>query len=224
MEFKKRTLLFLFGFFCGCAHIAKLTPAPGVETLNQPYTAKVSHAEIEMKVETDAWQDFPRNLNKELIPVRIRLENHSTHPLRIQYGLFSLEYADQHFAALPLFSIQRTITVKNPNYLPRFIGSEFYVARYAAPYYDRAYPVVDFPYDAYYYDRYYPYWEVQLPTKDMIEHAIPEGVLYPKGFVQGFLYFQKPPKRSRNLNLKLNLLDQTSAEKFGEISIPYYYQ
>jgi hypothetical protein len=44
---------------------------------------------------------------------------------------------------------------------------------------------------------YYP----ARPSRDVIEAALPEGVLAPGGHVNGFLYFQKATDRSRQLGL-----------------------
>jgi hypothetical protein len=44
---------------------------------------------------------------------------------------------------------------------------------------------------------YYP----DRPSRDVIDQALPEGVLAPGGRVNGYLYFQKATDRSRNLGL-----------------------
>ncbi len=46
--------------------------------------------------------------------------------------------------------------------------------------------------------RYYP---SERPSADVINQALPEGVLEPGGHVNGFLYFQKATDRSRYLDL-----------------------
>jgi hypothetical protein len=79
----------------------------------------------------------------------------------------------------------------------------------------------DFDWD--YYPTYYRVWGVHLPTRDMIRHAIPEGVLENGGRLSGFLYFPKVDRRHQEEGLKfsIDLVDASTQEHIGQITIPF---
>lgn len=79
------------------------------------------------------------------------------------------------------------------------------------------------PFDAdpLYYDTYYSKWPVQLPTADMVASALPEGVIQPNGSISGFVYFQDVPEGVERVDLRLDLVDANTGERFGQISIPF---
>ena len=59
-----------------------------------------------------------------------------------------------------------------------------------APYYSAVYSTMGV-YDPYYYDAYETYYaDIDLPTPEMLQHALPEGVVDPGGSVTGFIYFE----------------------------------
>jgi hypothetical protein len=58
---------------------------------------------------------------------------------------------------------------------------------------------------------YYP----DRPSRDVIDQALPEGVLAPGGRVNGYLYFQKATDRSRNLGLTWEAHDPRSNSVIG---------
>jgi hypothetical protein len=98
----------------------------------------------------------------------------------------------------------------------------FYIAPYYAPYFTTV-PPWDYPwpFDSYYYDRFYPAWQLQLPTRDMRERAIPEGVVDPQGGVSGFLYFPKLARGTVRVTFEARLTDGRSAMQFGTLGIPF---
>ena len=100
-----------------------------------------------------------------------------------------------------------------------FVGAPHYAGRY------RHFPLHagPYPYDPFYYDTYYDYWaEIDLPTQEMIGRALPEGVLEPGGYVQGWLYFEKvSDDASSRVVFRADLVDQASGRTFGEVRIPF---
>jgi hypothetical protein len=63
--------------------------------------------------------------------------------------------------------------------------------------------------------------ETPLPTKDMLEQALPEGTLENGGTVAGFIYFQSIGKREQQVTLQAQLVDARTGESFGRLSIPF---
>ncbi len=77
-----------------------------------------------------------------------------------------------------------------------------------------------FDYDWDYYWDYYREWPVQLPTRDMIRSALPEGVLGTPGSVSGFVYFSNLPPGEHQATLTMTLVDADTEVPFGTIRIP----
>jgi hypothetical protein len=72
-----------------------------------------------------------------------------------------------------------------------------------------------------YYDRYYSVWQEPLPTNEMLELALPEGVLEPRGRVNGFLYFQKLAPRASGASFRVDLVDAKTGRSFGSVRVPF---
>jgi len=172
-----------------------------------------------------------------LTPVRVTLENHSGHPVRVAYRHFTLLGGSGfRYAALPPFSLQTAVGVADsPVGLvhvayptraavvvrPRFEARHFWVARPYVHYYVGLTP---WPYpwywDPLYHDRWYAAWPSQLPTRDMLERALPEGVVEDGGSVSGFVYFQHT-KQESSVQLQFELLDARTDAHLGTASLPF---
>jgi hypothetical protein len=187
--------------------------------------AVAKDAGVQMAVSTGAWDARPVDLEMVLTPVLVEILNQSSRPLRIGYDAFqfsSLE-AGQSYAALPPYSIQaeavRPVSGGRPYYPYTGFGG--------APYLRGYYPQLGiysgpFAFSDGYYAAYAPVWSgyrpVELPTEDMLERALPEGVVEPGGRVGGFLYFQRI-KGSGSFTFSADLLDARTGERFGAIAI-----
>ena len=125
---------------------------------------------------------------------------------------------------LPPYRIRGEVTSAEP-VTPAFAYNRFLIVPGYAPFYrwdfdDWGGPF-DFDWD--YYPTYYRVWGVHLPTRDMIRHAIPEGVLENGGRLSGFLYFPKVDRRHQEEGLKfsIDLVDASTQEHIGQITIPF---
>lgn len=206
----------------GCATTPELVPAPDAQPA-PPGPGKGAIAEVSgvrVIARSDAWAGFPPDLDK-VTPILVTIENDGKVPLRIRYNEFSLvaPSTGKRYAAIPPFNI-RGIEVEPITSLGY---SGFWVAPYYAPYYPRLRPYYGvFPFDSYYYDQYYPAWvDIQLPTGDMIQKALPEGVLDPGGRITGYLYFQNVDRDARMVEFTQELVDADNGERFGEVRIPF---
>lgn len=116
---------------------------------------------------------------------------------------------------------------RTPVFAPRFAYHRYVVAPFYHPYYNPYFasvgPWTYRRWDPLYYHRYYPRWSVDLPTQDMIELAIPEGVIQPQGQVSGFLYFPEldAAEQGDHITLTANLVDAQQNDPFGRITIPF---
>lgn len=202
-------LLAVGGLFAGCAHGPVLVPAPNVPI--EPGTQNVVRAEsagVRIAIDTSPWHGSPGDLGEVVTPVKVILENRSGAALAIRYDEFGLRSSTGFFArALPPFTVQR------PGYA---VGGPW------GPYY---YPWLSpwggpFVYDPFYYDWYYSYWQDPLPSKDMMERALPEGVLEAAGTVSGYLYFQRVRRDLGEVQFVAELRDAHTNASQGTIFIP----
>jgi len=208
----------------GCTSTRHLVPASTAQIVPGQTDPAVAEVEgVRVAVTPDTWSGEPSSLDREMTPLKVSIENRGTHPLRISYGEFSLTSSTGvSYAALPPYKIAGSVT-GGVAMVPRFTYyGGFYVAPYYAPYYATLPPwSAAWPLDSYYYDEYYPAWQIQLPTRDMRERAIPEGVVNPQGGVTGFLYFPKLAREAQSVTFELHLTDANSGNRFGKLSIPF---
>lgn len=217
----------------GCIPEARLQPRPEARSLAGERSAAVAESTgVRLIADGDAWKGHPGNLERRLTPVEVRLENHSGRPLSIRYEHFDLLGQSRfRYAALSPLLMQEASE-----------AGPVCVARYAPSYSWGLYtswgprwgwrspsswrPWWPGPYYDPFYDPFYgpgPYvrCEEPLPTQDMMERALPEGNLEDGGTVSGFLYFQGVADRERQVTLQVQLVDASTGEPFGELSIPF---
>ncbi len=181
-------------------------------------------AGIQVAASVGAWEAQPPHLETELTPVLVQILNQGQRPLRVTYDVFQFsDPSGVSFVALPPYEIQaegvRPVHGGRPHY--RYAG--FAVAPYLRGYYPQlAVYGGPFAFSDRYYIGYAPAWSGHsgLPTQDMLERALPEGVVEPGGRVGGFLYFQRL-KGGRPYTFGADLVDALTGERFGVIAIPF---
>jgi hypothetical protein len=220
-------LLFILA---GCGTQAKLTPAPGAkEVTGQPYAAVSNVDSVDVLAEPNVWIGRPEVL-QDVTPVRITIHNNSTRPVRVRYTDFSLVGPKGvRYAALPPIGVHGTVqepvvaNVHPPVEEPEFDEDGFDVAPYLGPMYPTLVPWHGpFYYDPLYYDNYYTYWQsINLPTREMVREALPEGVVEADGHISGFLYFQKVNPREGRVVFRDDLVNAKTGNIFGTVTIPF---
>jgi hypothetical protein len=218
-------MAFAVGSLAACGTTSRLQPAPGarIEPGNR-HAAVAEAANVRMTVEAGAWVGSPLSLDQTVTPLRVTMENHNRYPVRVSYGDFTLT-ADRGFtgAAIPPYRIAGSVTSTVTALEPRFAYDRFSLA----PSYWGYYPSMRrwryaWAYDPFYYDRYYPYWQTTaLPSDDMLQQALPEGVLEPGGRVTGFLFFQPLDQDSRGATFRATLVDPQSGRTVGRLRVPF---
>jgi hypothetical protein len=157
--------------------------------------------------------------------LHVTVENASAVAIQIRYRYFTLTSQDGLQApAVPPMSIQRPGT----NVIavaPGFRAHRFLLLRPYGPYYP-AFPLWDGPFDwdPFFYDQLYATWQPPLPTPDMINQALPEGVLQPGGHVSGFLYFRKLRQSEGRVIFAHEVVDAETRQRIATIRIPLVLQ
>jgi hypothetical protein len=208
----------------GCAHHAQLVPAPGAQRA-QDGSVVASAAGVEVSVDSKRWSSYPRDLDDIVTPLYVSITNTSSAPVRIRYRDFTLTGpSGLESAAIPPFQLQRPGTEPLPAFAPAFVSRRFLLY---APYrhFYPGMPVWGGPWevDPWFYDRSYRTWEPSLPTRDMLQQALPEGVLQPGGSVAGFLYFHHL-RENGPVMFSAELIDADSRAMIGSVQIPMVLQ
>jgi len=210
----------------GCARtVAELSPAPAATRVSGTGEgAMATVASVQVIARSKAWHWEPADLDNKVTPMLVELQNNSAKPVIIRYNHISLmDDAGNHFAVMPPYDIDGTLaesyTVRNPYYgFSRFS---------VAPYLSRWYPRFsrydgEFAYDPAYYRPYYTrYVNVALPTPDMVQRALPEGVISPGGHAEGFVYFDAFHRGAKMLTLDVDIVDAVSGAVLGTARIPF---
>ena len=150
------------------------------------------------------------------------IDNGGATPLRVRHEDFALIAADGvRFVARSPYDIRGVVVEPAPAALayPRFsfgVGSGIrrgWGLGLVGPIY----------YDPFYYDNYFypPDVRVELPTLDMIQMALPERVLDPGERVSGFLYFDRVPRKAGRVDFVARLVDGSTGQPTGAITIPF---
>ncbi|MBE2253878.1 MAG: hypothetical protein IAE78_30390 [Myxococcus sp.] len=238
-----RGVWLLAALVSGCVVTTVLRPAPGAVVVpQQPNVLFTEVADVRVWA-GGAWVGDPPGLADVLTPVHVAFENRSARPLRVSYRDCTLVgRSGFRYAALPPFptpppvgAVERTGEVVLADYHPatpvpkgvkprpvhpRAPPSRFFIA----PPYVGWYPgIVVWPHPWHWHVHYAPLyatWQVPLPTHDMLERALPEGVLQPGGRVSGFLYFQRVERESA-VTLEVQLVDAESAQPMGVAQLPF---
>lgn len=204
----------------GCATDRGLEPAPGVRTLaNNDSAAIINQQGIELVVDGDAWSGRPDNLEKEMTPVRVVVRNRGETPVLVQHRAFYLDgLSGQQVQARSPFKIDQLGPIET-RIVPAHTARQFYVADYLSPFYGPVYPT---------WGETIPYapapvsWRPELPTPDMLNRALPEGVLEPGGEVEGFVYFPKTPARGeKGVVFRADLAAPKAGQDVAAVSIPF---
>lgn len=232
---RAREQLGLFGAvavlaLASCIPEPQLRPTPEARSPAGEPTAVLAEAEgVRLIADGTSWKGSPRDLERRLTPVELRVENHSGRTLSIRYSHFDLVGASKfHYAALSPMLMQEA-NEQSPTCVARYMPGPY---RGIGATWDRRYwrlrqrawwpnPYYDPFFDPFYGPRSYVRCEEPLPTQDMMDRALPEGTLEEGGTVSGFLYFQGVGDRERQVILQAQLVDAKTNEPFGALSIPF---
>jgi hypothetical protein len=216
------TVAVALAVIAACAPRPTLTPAPEAQPApGPPGGATAVAAGVEVRAWPEQWDADPANLVAEVTPLLVRLENRGTQDVLIRYELFELRNpAGDNFSAIPPFELDATVV--EPIMVPRYPVTGFRVAPHLRAYYPRLSPFADpFALDRAFWTRHHTAWrDIQLPTADMVQMALPEGVLEPGGVVSGFVYFERLTEQPTEVTLDYRLTTPAGND-VGSVRIPF---
>jgi hypothetical protein len=208
-----------------CAHAPQLIPAPGApRDPDSPDAAAAAVAGVEVSVGGKRWSGQPPDLDSLVTPLYVSVRNGGGVPVRIRYADFTVTArSGLQTAAIPPFQIQRPGS-EVVALAPAFRSDRFLLyERYRRFYPGLSYWDGPWDYDPWFYDQYYSTWQPSLPTKDMLQQALPEGVLQPAGSAGGFLYFHQLQEKGPVV-FSAEIVAAGTREPLGAVRIPMVLQ
>jgi len=201
------TLVLLALLAAGCA---------GRLGLPEPRVASADVAGVEVVATAGAWRGWPADLRQVVTPVKVTIANRGRTPIRVDATTFSLALAEggRLAAALPT-DVRGVVTEPAPAASPSAGLGLGPTRERSGPGWAINDPRLDPRGDpAVEPDRA---WE--LPSADMLDLALPEGVLAAGQTVSGFVYFERPPRGVSAVTLTWPVVD-TAGERLGTVAIP----
>jgi hypothetical protein len=210
--------LLLAATLAGCGSVTALEPAPDAHLVRGTADAAIDRAGgLIVIAEADAWAATPRDLERQVVPLRVTIRNDGREAVTVGYGSFALEAPDgTSYAAIRPSEIGGTALAMRPAYTH---PTEGVLPTYFRPYYPFA-PSFSHPFAAsapFFADHAPRNVRVRLPTEDMLDLALPEGVIPPGGSASGFLYFERPPAGAA---LTAVLRDAATRARIASVRIP----
>ena len=210
----------------GCAYGLELTPAPQASAAaGLEHAAVAEAAGITVIARGQSWSARPVDLDDYVTPLWVRIENHSDRALRLSLKDLSL-VSDNGFAYAAMSPFLRASDEEHVlGAPPAARQTVIYQRAYVTPVYRWVYAGVplwdyDLPFDPTYYSSM-NLWPTQLPTVDMIQRALPGGVVHAGGHIEGFVYFQRLPDDTKAARFVYRLVDADDGEELGRVEIPF---
>lgn len=201
-----------------CASVAR-SPESAPEA-----TAGEGRAPLRIEI-TAARATEPAYMRQHVTPLRVEIENGGAAPLRLAYeDLVLIDEAGAVYSVLPLFELDGDAAAGGQGRVdqPGFQGTQFSVAGpYASVYPSLSAFDGPFHIDGQYNGYYHAYWaSIPLPTQEMLNLGLPEGVLGPGGKLSGLLYFEYSGGGLPALRLRGDFLNPFTGERLGTATVP----
>jgi len=176
---------------------------------------------VRMVVRTGAWRGFPDGLATEITPLLVEITNDSDRPLLVRYeGITLTSLEGRTYMAMPPFDIDTDVV--ETVMVNEYAYDGFAIAPHLSRYYPRLRVADPFWWDGGYYARTVPaFRRIALPTGDMVQMALPEGVLAPGSRITGFVYFEQLADDISRVTFSADLVDATVRTAFGRLEIPF---
>jgi len=202
----------------GCVtYGAQFAPAPGTQEVpGSKFTGVTTEEGVTVAVSGKRWSGDPSSLGALVTPMRVTITNNSGQPVRIDHHMFALELSTgMKMQAVSPFEIQRPGAVSYGPYggywggpwggwpgAWGWYGPWGYGGGYWGPWYD---------------------WE-PLPSRDMVQKALPEGVLAEGGTAIGYVFFPYVSGSVGQLQFTAQVISAKTNEPIAQIELPFVAQ
>ena len=180
-------------------------------------TASATAGGVEVAAAVGAWRGWPATLGRVVTPVLVAVTNHGPVAVRLNVTTFGLALAQGgRLAAVLPGDVRGTVAEPGPAALPR-AGLALGPTRAGS---GPGWAINDPGFDPRTDPTAEPDHVWELPSADMLDLALPEGVLAPGGTARGFVYFEPAKRGTGPVTLRWPVVDAQSGETVGVIAIP----
>jgi hypothetical protein len=219
------TLLLALGL-TACAQAPVLKPASSANRVTGESAAATTVSQgVRVTADGGAWKGDRKALGA-VTPLEVTIQNDSGRPLRVRYREFVLITPD-NLAITALSPLAKGTQGVGGSGEPSGIEARFESTGFlVAPALGGVYPGLGiwqgpFAFDPLETEIGGAIWPAELPTTDMVEQSIPQGVLMPEGKVTGFFFFREIPEGTRQVSFRAELYDAGTEQSFGNVEIPF---
>ena len=211
-----------------CAPRPVLGPAPQAEAAPDSAGAvRDEAARVVVTARLDGWRAMPANLAEVAAPVLVEIDNRSERPVRLQLSAFQLIRSDAaSFRARSAASIRGSLRDARPTASPALPGGSpigYSITAEAGGFVSgRSADRGGLDYDVMHFGRRFaPAREIELPSRDMQQLALGEGVIAAAEKKSGFLYFEPFGPDTRYAVLQMELIDAQTGRSMGTVRLPF---
>jgi hypothetical protein len=191
---------------------ACVTGQPGSAAMPRP-AASATAGDVEVVATLGAWRGWPADLGRVVTPVHVSVVNRSASPVRLSHDDCTLALADGRRLSIVLpHEVRGVVFEPPPVALPR---AGFALDAGAGRDWVMRGPAVTAEADPARVGE-----QFALPSPDVLERALPEGVLDAGQTASGFLYFERlrpPPIRGE---LVVQLVAAHDGERLSRVVVP----
>ncbi|MGC4113279.1 MAG: hypothetical protein QM765_01095 [Myxococcales bacterium] len=207
-------MLLVLSSVAGCVHYGpEFVPALGTQAVVGTKNTGITTVDgMTVAVNGQRWPGSPGELGAIVTPLEVTITNHSGQPVQLTHKMFALVGpTGVRVSALSPYQIQRP-------------GSGSYGPGYG---YGYGYGYGWGPWGGWYgpawgYGGYWGpyYYSEPLPSRDMLQRAMPEGQLAEGGSAHGYVFFPYVGDQVGQVLFLADVISTESNEKVAEIQVP----
>ena len=188
----------------GCA-AAQVDPAP----------TSGAAGDVEIVVRAGAWRGWPADLSRFVTPIHVSLVNRGAAPVRVSHDDFALVASGRRLPAVLPYEVRGVVHESPPVALPSEGFPPGAADPSAAPDWALRGPEVAIEADPTRVGE-----QFALPSPDVLDRALPEGVVQPGGVASGFVYFERLGAHPGPVDLSARLVDARTGQSVGRAVLP----
>lgn len=172
-------------------------------------------ADVNIAAAVGAWRGWPADLRRFVTPIHVSLDNHGAIAVRVSHDDFTLVVGGRQLPPVLPYQVRGVVYAPPPPELPSAGFSSGATGSPARQ--DWALRGSTTAAEA---DPARVGEQFELPSPDVLDHALREGVVHPGGAASGFVYFERLDTHASPVDLAVRLVDARTGRVIGRVVIP----